>query len=472
MGIHFQDLPLYAGWGRPLRTESNVEGLELVAGEVPAGLQGSWYRAGPDRQYPPMLNEDVFIDGEGMAHLFRFDRGDVSYRSRWVRTDRFVAQERARRSLFGRYRNRYTDAPEAAGIHGGTANTTMIYHAGRALVLKEDDLPYEVHPDTLETISRTDLGGQVTATRLSAHPKIDLHTGELLTYSCQARGDGSRDMAVYVFGADGKLRNEIWYQGPWAGVMHDFGATTDHFIMPFFPLITDMDAVRRGGTFFEWHDDKPVHVAVLPRRGIAEQIRWFRGPNASAGHMMNAFTEGSKVHLDVVLYDGNCFPFFLTPDGRVCESPPPLLTRMTCDLAGKDDSYTLRRLCARPGEMPRIDDRYQGRAYTQGFMLMGRGPDGTGSVGRVDVTSGAVDYWDHGARISVQEPQFVPRSATAAEGDGWVLAILNRLDAGHSELAIFDALHVADGPVARLHIPVRVRSTFHGSWVPEEAIRR
>ena len=84
---------------------------------------------GPDRQYPPMLDEDVFIDGEGMAHLFRFDRGDVSYRSRWVRTARYIAQERARRSLFGRYRNRYSDAPEAAGIHGGAANTHMIYHA-------------------------------------------------------------------------------------------------------------------------------------------------------------------------------------------------------------------------------------------------------------------------------------------------------------------------------------------------------
>ncbi len=29
---------------------------------------------------------------------------------------------------------------------------------------------------------------------------------------------------------------------------------------------------------------------------------------------MNAFTDGSEVHLDVVLYEGNCFPFF--PDTR------------------------------------------------------------------------------------------------------------------------------------------------------------
>jgi carotenoid cleavage dioxygenase-like enzyme len=122
--------------------------------------------------------------------------------------------------------------------------------------------------------------------------------------------------------------------------------------------------------------------------------------------------------------------------------------------------------------MPRIDERFQGLPYTQGFMIMGRGPDGTSSVGRVDVTSGAVDYWDHGAKVTVQEPQFVPRSAAAGEGDGWLLAIINRLEAGHSELGIFDARHLAKGPIARLHIPVRVRSTFHGSWVPEEALRK
>jgi len=44
--------------------------------------------------------------------------------------------------------------------------------------------------------------------------------------------------------------------------------------------------------------------------------------------------------------------------------------------------------------------------------------------------------------------------------------IVNRLDANHSDLAILDATNIAAGPVAVLHLPVRVRSTFHGTWVP------
>jgi carotenoid cleavage dioxygenase len=466
MEVRFPDIPLFQGWGRPLRVESSIDALEVVDGRVPDGLDGTWYRAGPDWQYPSLHRDQVFIDGEGMAHMLRFAGGTASYRSRWVHTPRFLAQQRAGRSLFGRYRNRYTDAPEAAGINGGTANTSMIFHAGRLLCLKEDDLPYEMDMDTLETGERTDLGGQVGAVSLSAHPKLDAHTGEMLTYSFQARGACSREFVIYAFDAQGRKVQEIAFEAPWSGVVHDFGVTEEHFIVPFFPLITTLETLKAGGSFYEWHDDKPVHVAVVPRRGTAADIRWFKGPTASAGHMMNAFTEGAQVHLDVVLYDGNCFPFFLTPDGRSCASPPPQLTRLTCDLASEGDVYSLRTLCTQPGEMPRTDDRYQGRRYRHGFMIMYRAQDGTSSFGRVDVDSGALDYWAHDQRISVQEPQFVPRSADAPEGDGWLLVILNRLDQGHSEIGIFDAQRVAAGPVARLHLPVRVRSTFHGNWVP------
>jgi carotenoid cleavage dioxygenase len=87
------------------------------------------------------------------------------------------------------------------------------------------------------------------------------------------------------------------------------------------------------------------------------------------------------------------------------------------------------------------------------------------------VTDGTLETWDHGEQVSVQEPQFVPRTPDSPEGDGWLLTILNRLDRNHSELAVFDATRLSDGPVARLFIPVRVRATFHGMWVPAETLR-
>ena len=69
--VRFPDIPLYRGWGAPHRAESDIRDLEVVEGEIPAALTGTLYRCGPDRQYPSRSPHDSFIDGEGMAHMFR-----------------------------------------------------------------------------------------------------------------------------------------------------------------------------------------------------------------------------------------------------------------------------------------------------------------------------------------------------------------------------------------------------------------
>lgn len=466
MEIQFPELPLYRGWGKPLRVESSIDGLELLSGKTPEGLNGTWYRVGPDRQYPPMNGEDVFIDGEGMIHMIRFADGQASYKSRWVHTERFKRQAEAKRSLFGRYRNTYTNDPSVAGVHMGTGNTNAIYHAGKLLVLKEDDLPYELDPDTLETFRRYDYDGQIGANRLSAHPKIDLVNNNVLTFSGHARGDGSEDVVFYEIDGSGKVIDEIWFKGPYAASLHDFAVTENYVIFPFFPLITDVEALKKGGRFYQWHPDKETVIAVVKRGGTADDVRFFRGSAMSAGHMMNAYEEGSRLHLDLCLYHGNCFPFFATPDGVHTAPVPPVLTRLTVDMAQNDEAFALAPIGAISGEMPRTDDRWQGFPYKHGWLITGRGPNGESNLGHVDVSTGKLTVWSPGEKASIHEPQFVPRSDDSPEGDGWILAIVNRLDENRGELAVLDALDIAKGPVATYALPVRVRSTFHGTWVP------
>ncbi len=470
MEIRFPNLPLYEGWGDPHRVESTIDGLELISGHVPQTLNGTWYRAGPDRQYPPLTGDDIFIDGEGMAHMFRFDRGHVEYRSRWVRNERFLLQERARRSLFGRYRNRYTNDPSVQGAHMGTSNTNLIFHAGKLLALKEDDLPYELDPNTLETRRRFDYDGQVKALCMSAHPKVDTVNDRLLTFAYQAKGDATTDIVFYEIDGNGRLADEIWFDMPYAANVHDFGVTPHYAVFAFFPLITSLEHIKQGGTYYQWHPDKQTVVAVVPRHGTRSDIRFFRGPAMSAGHIMNAFEEGSSVCLDLCLYNGNCFPFFKTPSGEATPPVPPLLTRMRFDLADASDEFQRRVITPIPGEMPRTDDRYQGLPYRNGFLIIGRSEDGSSGIARVNTATGEPKMWQPGPRSSVHEVQFVPRTPDSPEGDGWLLVIVNRLDRNVSELAILDAQKVEAGPVALLKIQTRVRSTFHGTWVPAETL--
>ncbi len=469
--VRFPDNELFQGWGEPLRSESTINGLEIVQGAIPEGLEGTLYRNGADWQYPSNRPDDIFIDGEGMFHMFRFEQGQVSYRSRWVHTARYDLQDQARRQLFGRYRNRYTSEPEARDVHMGTANTTAMFHAGHLYALKEDDHPYEMDPDTLETIGRTDMNGQITAETFTAHPKVDPVTNELLAFAYQAKGDGTKDAVFYAFDGEGRKTTEIWFEMPYAACVHDFAVTDEWIVFPFFPLITDMDNVKAGGTYFQWNPDEETVIALVPRRGDASGIRWFRGPSTSAGHMLNAHREGSKVFLDLCLYEGNCFPFFPTPGGETTEKVPPFLTRITLDLERNDGTFDKDRLLGPSCEMPRTDDRYQGRPYRHGYMIIYRSADGSSSTGHLDLETGQLEVWSPGPGDTVQECQFVPRRPDSAEGDGWLLVPVSRVSKNRSDLVVLDATDIAAGPVCTIKLPVRVRATFHGTWVPAETLQ-
>ena len=68
-----------------------------------------------------------------------------------------------------------------------------------------------------------------------------------------------------------------------------------------------------------------------------------------------------------------------------------------------------------------------------------------------------------GATIS--EPVFVERGSDAAEGGGWLLAVVWRARENRSDLAVFDATEIAAGPIALVHLGHRVPDGFHGNWV-------
>ena len=62
------------------------------------------------------------------------------------------------------------------------------------------------------------------------------------------------------------------------------------------------------------------------------------------------------------------------------------------------------------------------------------------------------------------EPVFVPRTPEAPEGDGFLLATIYRAAENRSDLAIFEAASLTDGPIACAELPHRVPYGFHGNW--------
>jgi carotenoid cleavage dioxygenase len=64
----FPENPLFRGFNRPQRIECDVFELEY-AGEIPAALNGAFYRCGPDPRFPPFDKDDLGLNGDGFGGL-------------------------------------------------------------------------------------------------------------------------------------------------------------------------------------------------------------------------------------------------------------------------------------------------------------------------------------------------------------------------------------------------------------------
>jgi carotenoid cleavage dioxygenase len=129
------------------------------------------------------------------------------------------------------------------------------------------------------------------------------------------------------------------------------------------------------------------------------------------------------------------------------------------------------------GEFPKIDERYATVPYRHGWMLVqdlskpvdlpaGKSAGGLmmNTLGHLDHATGKTHTWWAGPTSTLQEPAFVPKSPDSAEGEGWLVAVCNRLDEWRSDLVMLDALRIEDGPVATVKLPLRLRTGLHGNW--------
>ena len=471
--------PMANGPFAPVRAEINLMDCE-VDGTLPSDLYGTFYRVGPDFLYPPRL-PNIPLDGEGHIGMFRFSNGHVDYKSRFVRTQRYKAQAQARESLFGTYRNPRGDDARVRGLSRGTANTTPIFHHGKLFALKEDSPPVQLDPDTLETVDDYyTFDGKLKSLTFTAHPKIDSETGELLAFGYEASGEGSNDVAVLTISPDGRLTDETWIKVPYSGMIHDFAVTQKHVAFLVTPMITDVEAMKQGRIHFSWDSRLPTWLGVMRRGGDGKDLRWFQGPERCATHTMGCFTDGHRVYVDMDMALKNQFPFIPQTDGSPYDpvAAQGHVTRLSVDLAqASRPGYELEVLYPHSGVLSRQDDRYHTVPYSVGFMrcldtsqpldprLAGAPFRPYNAWTRFDHAQRRAQSYVVGGDSGVQECCFVPRSAHAAEGDGYLIGIADREIERRSDLLILDAQRLADGPLATVRLPFKIFQQVHGCWV-------
>jgi carotenoid cleavage dioxygenase-like enzyme len=437
--------------GRYAPIPGDVTSLDLeVVGTLPQELEGRYLRNGPNPIGPVDAATYHWFTGAAMVHGVRLRDGRADwYRARSVRSTAVSEQ--------------LGEEPAPGERHAGmdNANTNVIGLDGRTFALVEAGArPVELD-DELETIEHCDLGGTLP-NGYTAHPKVDPATGDLHAIAYHW---ALPHLQYIVTGPDARVRQVEAIEAPDGPMVHDCSITERWMVVYDLPVTFDLELAMGGTSFpYVWNEAHPARVGLLPLGGRGDEVRWFDVAPCYVFHPLNAHDDGDTVVLDVVRYDRMFDTHTLGPD-----EDAPLLWRWTIDTVS--GTVTERQLSDQPLEFPRVDERVVGRPHRWGYAAEAVRDEDENLLGgrlvRIDGKTGDVATIDLGPNRLGGEWVMVPRHATAAEDDGWLLTFVHDLDTDRSELVVLPAAEPSAGPVARVLLPNRIPLGFHGNWVPD-----
>ena len=261
-------------------------------------------------------------------------------------------------------------------------------------------------------------------------------------------------------------------------MVHDFAVTERYLVFLLPPYLFDTERLQAGATFFDsyvWRPELGLRVLVFDKADLTAAPRRFELPAGFVFHLGNACEEGGVIRLDcmrapdaVGVREG--FLNLMCGGGDVWDGAQPMWVELDLagGVAGGRARQTVLPLIA---EFPRIDPRHVGRRYDSVFMLVRSAAAAhplRDSVARVDLGRQTVQRYHYGATVIADEHVFVPRPG-GAEGQGWLLGSALDTSRGRTLFSVFDAEHLADGPLAQGEMARTLPAGLHGTFVPSSA---
>jgi carotenoid cleavage dioxygenase-like enzyme len=470
--------PYRSGAWRPQHVEYDAWDLE-VEGRIPDDLHGVYLRNTENPLHPPIERYHPF-DGDGMLHSLAFEAGTARYANRFVRTAGLLEELEAGKSLWAGLAElpAIATADHRIGARPrmkDAASTDVVVHGGDALAsfYMCGDL-YRLDPVTLEPRGTSDWQGRFPSEGVSAHTKVDEHTGELLFFNY---GTDAPYMHYGEVSADGALTNYVDVELPGSRLPHDMAFTEHYAIVNDCPLFWSPEAVAAGVYAPRFHRDLPTRFGIIPRGGASEQIRWFEAEPTFVLHWINAYEDGDEIVLDGF--------FQQNPSPR----PDPEATA-EANLYRYLDLHALQSIpyrwrfdlttgATREGplgdeilEFGMINGRHGGRPYRYSYdALPAKGWFGFEGIVKHDVETGEMVTRRLPEGVFASETVMAPREGSTAEDDGYLLTFTIDLVNDRSQCLVLDAADPAGEAVAAITLPERISSGTHACWAPSTALR-
>jgi len=465
--------PYRSGVWQPQHKEYDAWNMDVV-GEIPQDLNGVYLRNTENPLFEPIKRYHPF-DGDAMLHAISFEAGEARYANRFVQTDAFAAEQQAGKSLWAGITEHPGNAIAEQGWGARTmmkdnASTDVIVHNGEALAsFYQCGELYRLDPRTLENLGKSTWAGKFPKEGVSAHPKLDEHTGELLFFNY---GLEAPYMHYGVVSAKGELTNYIDIPCASPRLPHDMAFTENYAVLNDLPLYWDVKSLAEGHFSNRFHRDEPSRFAVVPRNGSTEDIRWFEADPTFVLHWSNAFEDGDEVVLDGF--------FQHNPTARGVERfTGPMKGFETLDMnvlqarahrwrfnmsTGECREESMSETCA---EFPMINGRYAGRRHRYTYNARcAQGLFAFDAIIKHDVESGSETLVEMPEGVYVSETVMAPRDGSSAEDDGYLITFTSDINNDCSECLILDAANPANEPIARIRLPERISSGTHATWAP------
>jgi all-trans-8'-apo-beta-carotenal 15,15'-oxygenase len=472
---------------RNVTLELTDEPLNVRRGAIPTDLRGTLYRNGPGRLERGGQWVHHPFDGDGLVTAVRFGAGGGSVSNRFVRTEGWLAEEKAGKAL---YRGVFgTQKPGGLLANAfdmrlkNIANTHVVRLGDQLLALWEASSPHALDPDTLETLGLSLLGGALKpGEAFSAHPRFDPgHHGSerMVTFGVKSGPRSTIRLMEFASGAGpageapGTLLSERSDTFNGFAFLHDFALTPNWAVflqnaIAFNPLPFAL-GLKGAAQCLASKPGAHGQFWLIPRDSGAfagQPPRILPAPEGFVFHHLNAWEEGETVVVESIFYDD--FPsigpgqdfravdFDQIPEGR--------LKRCTLDLvSGAVGSEPLSARCC---EFAMVNPRQVGLRARQAWMAVAEretGNDPLQAIQKLDLESGESRVWSAAPRGFVSEPLMVPRPGATADDDGWVLTVVWNGARCASDLVILDAASMEE--VAVVELPLALPHGLHGSFV-------
>ena len=457
-----------------------IEELELkVEGTVPEAVAGTLLRMGPAKHEFFGRRNQYWFEGNGMIHAFRFDGGRVWYRNRYINTAK-LREEResgaAGRTRIATIRRELRRLAQPV-LMFNPGNTKPVVHAGKLLAMSEQGHPHEVNLSTLDTVGLDDLGVIPRRETYTAHPKVDVDTGELWNVGLKFPGPealvkGATVQArVYRRDTQGKTQVVATHPLPTPTFAHDIGLSRTKLAIVAPPLyapripwrmVTGLDDFIGG---LVWDTQLGTKILVIDR--VSGDARTYETGPFVLHHTVNAFDDGDDLILDLCPYPDPTVTkgMFMGPIAGVMPTPDKLNQSWPERLTLRADGTVERRkLGDVPLDFPTIAPQSWLREHRWIYGVTGY----LGAPVAVDSETGRVIRFPLEPNAYAGEPIAVPKPGGTSETDVWLLClVLGEYDV--SEVRVFDGADLGGPPVARIILPHAIPFDYHGTWLPEGA---